>query len=87
MLYIYNEHSIFMIGRTMVNIKYSYSVHFFIIHVSSHQLQGQLQTQYSVDTVNHIKDKHNVKTKDKLQASTGESKDINTGKVNKQKQR
>lgn len=29
----------------------------------SHQLQGQLQTEHSVDTVNLIKDKHNMQTK------------------------
>jgi hypothetical protein len=28
-----------------------------------HQLQGQLQTQYSVDIANHIMDKHNIKSK------------------------
>jgi hypothetical protein len=30
--------------------------------VPSQQLQGQLQTQHSVDTGNYIKDKHNMKT-------------------------
>jgi hypothetical protein len=34
----------------------------FIIYVPSQQLQGQLQTQHSVDTGNYIKDKHNMKT-------------------------
>jgi hypothetical protein len=29
-------------------------IQFFIIYVPSQQLQGQLQTQHSVDTVNHI---------------------------------
>jgi hypothetical protein len=30
------------------------SIQFFIIYVPSRQLQGQLQTQHSVDTGNHI---------------------------------
>jgi hypothetical protein len=29
----------------------------------SQQLQGQLQTQHSVDTSNYIMDKHNIKSK------------------------
>jgi hypothetical protein len=55
--------------------------------VLSQELQGKLQTQHSVDTGNHIKDKYDIKTRDKLQASTGEGKHINTEEVNKQKQR
>jgi hypothetical protein len=51
------------------------------------QLQGQLQTQHSVDTGNHIKDKHDIKTREKLQANTGERKHINADEVNEQKQR
>jgi hypothetical protein len=39
------------------------SIQFFIIYVPSQQLQGQLQTQYSVDTSNYIMDKHNIKWK------------------------
>jgi hypothetical protein len=35
----------------------------FIIYVPSQQLQGQLQTQHSVDTGNYIMDKHNIKSK------------------------
>jgi hypothetical protein len=38
-------------------------IQFFIIYVPSQQLQGQLQTQYSVDTGNCIVDKHNIKSK------------------------
>jgi hypothetical protein len=38
------------------------SIQFFIINVPSQQLQGQLQTQHSVDTGNSIKEKHNMKT-------------------------
>jgi hypothetical protein len=38
------------------------SVQLFIIRVPSQQLQGQLQTQHSVDTGNCIKGKHNTKT-------------------------
>jgi hypothetical protein len=53
--------------------------------VPSQQLQGELQTQHSVDTGNHIKGKHNMKTRDKLQASTGERKQINIEKVSKRK--
>jgi hypothetical protein len=64
-----------------------HSIQFFIIYVTSQQLQGQLQTQKSVDTGNHIKDKNNIKTRDKLQASTGERKHINTEKVNKQRRK
>jgi hypothetical protein len=55
--------------------------------VPSQQLQGQLQTQHSVDTGNHTKVEQNIKTTDKLQASTGERKHINIEKVNIQKQR
>jgi hypothetical protein len=57
---------------------------FFISYVPSQQLQSQLQKQNSVDTGNHIMDKRNIKTRGKLQASTGERKHINTEKVNKQ---
>jgi hypothetical protein len=39
------------------------SVQFFIIYVPSQQLQGQLQTQYTVDTSNYIVDKHDIKSK------------------------
>jgi hypothetical protein len=39
------------------------SIQFFIIYVPSQQLQGQLQTQHSVDTVNYIIDTHNIKPK------------------------
>jgi ABC-type antimicrobial peptide transport system permease subunit len=40
-----------------------YSVQFFIIYVPSQQLQGQLQTQHSVDTSNYIMVKQNIKSK------------------------
>jgi hypothetical protein len=36
-------------------------IQFFIFYVLSQQLQGQLQTQRSVDSVNYIKDKRNIK--------------------------
>jgi hypothetical protein len=39
------------------------------------------KANYSVHTGNHIKDKHNKKTRDKLQANTGERKHINIEKV------
>jgi hypothetical protein len=55
--------------------------------VCRQQLQGQLQTNHSVDTGNHIKDKHSMKTREKLQASIGERKHNKAEKVNKQKQR
>jgi hypothetical protein len=38
-------------------------IQIFIIYVPSQQLQGQLQTQRSVDTGNYIMDKHNIKPK------------------------
>jgi hypothetical protein len=38
-------------------------IQFFIIYVPSQQLQGQLQTQHSVDTSNYIMDKHDIKSK------------------------
>jgi hypothetical protein len=38
-------------------------IKFVIIHVLNQELQGQLQTQYRVDTGNYIKDKHNIKIK------------------------
>jgi hypothetical protein len=38
-------------------------IQFFIIYVPSQQLQGQLQTQRSVDTGNYIMDKHNINSK------------------------
>jgi hypothetical protein len=44
-------------------MNYNNSVQFFIIYVPSQQLQGQLQTQHSVDTGNYIMDKHNIKSK------------------------
>jgi hypothetical protein len=59
------------------------SIKFFIIYVHSQQLQGQLQTQHTVDGGNQIKDKHNIKTRDKLQTSTRERKRIQTEKVEK----
>jgi hypothetical protein len=39
------------------------SIQFFIIYVPSQQLQGQLQTQHSVDTSNYImgKTQHKIK--------------------------
>jgi hypothetical protein len=40
-------------------------IQFFIIYEPSRQLQGQLQTQHSVDTGNHTKDKHNIPTRNK----------------------
>jgi hypothetical protein len=36
---------------------------FFIIYVPSQQLQGQLQTQRTVDTCNYITDKHTINSK------------------------
>jgi hypothetical protein len=38
-------------------------IQFFIIYVTSQQLQGQLQTQHSVDTSNYITGEHNLKSK------------------------
>jgi hypothetical protein len=53
------NHRIVLPSSVIVNV---YSVQFFIIYVPSQQLQGQLQTQHSVDTGNYIKDKRNIKT-------------------------
>jgi hypothetical protein len=39
------------------------TIQFFIIYVLSQQLQGQLQTQHSVDTGNYIMDRHDIKSK------------------------
>jgi hypothetical protein len=39
------------------------SIKLFIIYVPWQQLQGQLQTQHSVDTSNHIMHKQNIKSK------------------------
>jgi hypothetical protein len=73
-----------MAMRSIYN--YDIIIQFFIIYVPSQQLQGQLQMQHSVDTGNHVKDKHEirVKTRGKLQTSTGERKHTNTEKVNKE---
>jgi hypothetical protein len=59
------------------------SIQFFIIYVPTQQLQGQLQTQHSVDNGNYGQTQHN--DKDILQTSTGGRKQTNTGKVNKKK--
>jgi hypothetical protein len=40
-------------------------IQIFIIYVLSRQLQGQLQTQHSVDTSNYIMDKPNMKSETK----------------------
>jgi flagellar biosynthesis/type III secretory pathway M-ring protein FliF/YscJ len=61
-------------------------IQFFIINMPNQRLQGQLTTQHGVNSGNHIKDKHNIKIRDKLKASTGERKHINTEKrTNKNK--
>jgi hypothetical protein len=39
------------------------SIQFFIIYVPSQQLQGQLQTQHSVDTGKYIMGEHSLKSK------------------------
>jgi hypothetical protein len=38
-------------------------VQFLFIYVPSQQLQGQLQTQHSVDTSNYIMEQYNIKSK------------------------
>jgi hypothetical protein len=56
------------------------SIQFFIIYVPSQQLQGQLQTQRSVDTGNHIMKKYNIKSKinyRKLLEETQKTKETN----------
>jgi hypothetical protein len=54
-------------------------IQFFIIYVPSQQLQGQLQTQHSVDTSNYIMDRHNIKTKKNYRQAL-EEKHINAVK-------
>jgi hypothetical protein len=39
------------------------SIKFFIIYVPSHQPQGQLQAQHSVDKNNYFMNRHNIKSK------------------------
>jgi hypothetical protein len=51
----------------------------FIIYVLSQQLQGQLQTQHSVDTSNYVMDKHYIKSKTNYRQVL-EEKHINTDK-------
>jgi hypothetical protein len=53
-------------SRFCVSVSCVFSIkffQFFIIYVSSQQLQGQLQTQHSVDTSNYIMGEHNLKSK------------------------
>jgi hypothetical protein len=47
----------------IIIIRFFKSIQFFIIYVPSQQLQGQLQTQHSVDTSNYIMGEHNLKSK------------------------
>jgi hypothetical protein len=54
-------------------------IQFFIIYVPSQQLQGQLQTQHSVDTGNYIMGKHNIKSKTNYRQAL-EEKHINAEK-------
>jgi hypothetical protein len=49
--------------RMMIMMMMIQSVQFFIICVPSQQLQGQLQTQHSIDTSNYIMRKHNINSK------------------------
>jgi hypothetical protein len=55
------------------------SIQFFIIYVPSQQPQGQLQTQHSADTGNHIREKHNIKSKSNYRQAR-EEKHINAEK-------
>jgi hypothetical protein len=50
---------------------------FFIIYMPSQQLQGQLQTQRSVDTSNYFTEKYNIKSKTNYRQAL-EKKHINT---------
>jgi hypothetical protein len=46
----------------LITLKRKYpGTEFFIVYVPIQQFQGQLQTQYNVDTGNYIKDKPDVK--------------------------
>jgi hypothetical protein len=59
------------------------SIQIFIIYVPSQQLQGQLQTQHSVDTGNYVMDRHNIKSKTNYMQAL-EEKTHECRKVNKQ---
>jgi uncharacterized protein YutE (UPF0331/DUF86 family) len=49
----------------------------------SQQLQGQLQTQHSVDTGNYIMDKHNIKSKTNYKQALEENTLIQESKQTK----
>jgi hypothetical protein len=44
------------LNQLCYRVSHNNSIQFFIIYVPSQQLQGQLQTQHSVDKGNHIMD-------------------------------
>jgi hypothetical protein len=52
-----------MTMKTTVTVTVTIIIQSFITYVPSQKLQGQLQTQRSVDTGNYIMDKHNIKSK------------------------
>jgi hypothetical protein len=56
-----------------------------IIYVPSQQLQGQLQTQHSVDTSNYIMDNHNIKSKSNYRQALEEKHITAEKETNKQK--
>jgi hypothetical protein len=58
---------------------YNNSIQFFIIYVPSQQLQGQLQTQHSVDIGNYIMEQCNLKSKTNYRQAM-EKKHINAEK-------
>jgi hypothetical protein len=49
------------VSRKLTKCNNNNSIQFFIIYLPSQKLQGQLQTQHSVDTDNYIMDTHNLK--------------------------
>jgi hypothetical protein len=60
--YIRSDDSFLFNNDESSNIQFN-SIQFFIIYVPSQQLQGQLQTQHSVDISIYIRDKQNIKSK------------------------
>jgi hypothetical protein len=56
---------------------------FFIIFVSSSQLQGQLQTQHSVDTGTYIMDKYNIKSQTIYRQALEENTSMQTSRQTK----
>jgi hypothetical protein len=52
---------VYVYESQVISIQFQFQ--FFVIYVPSQQLQGQLQTQQSVDASNYIMGEHNLKSK------------------------